>query len=64
MTGIFAVIALAVLFCIFQMVNHLSVIRRYTLAQFHLKLKISSLEDSDKTELAKKYGLSFDPEKN
>lgn len=43
-------------------VNELASIRRYTLAQFHLKLKLSELDNGEKTKLAKKYGLGYDPE--
>ncbi|KXS54108.1 MAG: hypothetical protein AWU57_1499 [Marinobacter sp. T13-3] len=42
--------------------NELASIRRHTLAQFHLKLKLSELDNSEKTKLAKKYGLGYDPE--
>ncbi|KXS53990.1 MAG: hypothetical protein AWU57_1627 [Marinobacter sp. T13-3] len=42
--------------------NELASIRRYTLAQFHLKLKLSELDNGEKTKLAKRYGLGYDPE--
>lgn len=63
MLELFTFTALVILiFILFFVLNNVAAVRRYTLAQFHLKLKLSNLENSEKIQLAKKYGLGYDPE--
>jgi hypothetical protein len=63
MLEIFTFTALVILiFILFFVLNNVAAVRQYTLAQFHLKLKLSNLENSEKIQLAKKYGLGYDPE--
>ena len=57
-----SLVLLFLVFALLSVLSHLKAIRRYTLAQFHLKLTLSNLDESQKSRFAGKYGLGLESE--